>query len=46
GDIIRDLAPLVGGKGGGRADMAQGGGTAPAGIPQALAEFETLMSQG
>jgi alanyl-tRNA synthetase len=46
GDIIRDLAPLVGGKGGGRADMAQGGGTAPAGIPQALAEFETWISQG
>ncbi|HSC74663.1 MAG TPA: alanine--tRNA ligase, partial [Pseudomonadales bacterium] len=45
GDIIRDLAPLVGGKGGGRADMAQGGGTDVAGIPQALAALETWMSQ-
>ena len=37
GDIIRDLAPLVGGKGGGRADMAQGGGADVAGLPKALA---------
>ena len=27
GDIIRKLSPLVGGKGGGKANMAQGGGT-------------------
>ncbi len=40
GDIIRDLAPLVGGKGGGRADMAQGGGPDVAGIDKALAELE------
>jgi alanyl-tRNA synthetase len=45
GDIIRDLAPLVGGKGGGRADMAQGGGTDPAGIPQALAALESWIGQ-
>ena len=45
GDIIRDLAPLVGGKGGGRADMAQGGGTNAAGIPQALAALESWMNQ-
>ncbi len=29
GDLIREMAPVVGGKGGGRADMAQGGGTNP-----------------
>ena len=45
GDIIRDLAPLVGGKGGGRADMAQGGGTDVAGISQALAALESWMNQ-
>ena len=45
GDIIRDLAPLVGGKGGGRADMAQGGGADVAAIPQALAALEAWMSQ-
>jgi alanyl-tRNA synthetase len=40
GDIIRDLAPLVGGKGGGRPDMAQGGGTDVDGIDPALAKLE------
>jgi len=37
GDLIREVAPLVGGKGGGRPDLAQGGGSDPAGIPAALA---------
>ncbi len=45
GDIIRDLAPLVGGKGGGRADMAQGGGTDVAGVPNALSALENWVSQ-
>jgi len=36
---------LVGGKGGGRADMAQGGGTDLAGVPKALAELENWISQ-
>lgn len=45
GDIIRDLAPLVGGKGGGRADMAQGGGTDVAGVSKALSELENWISQ-
>ncbi len=37
GDLIREIAPHVGGKGGGRPDMAQGGGGNPSGIPQAVA---------
>lgn len=37
GDLIRELAPLVGGKGGGRADTAQGGGARPENIADALA---------
>ena len=37
GEIMKQAAAAVGGKGGGRPDMAQGGGTDPAGIPQALA---------
>lgn len=37
GDIIRDISPLVGGKGGGRPDMAQGGGDKPEKIAEALA---------
>ncbi len=37
GDLVREAAAKVGGKGGGRPDMAQAGGSDPAGIPQALA---------
>ncbi|NEV63280.1 alanine--tRNA ligase [Thiorhodococcus minor] len=36
GDLIREVAQKVGGKGGGRPDMAQAGGSDPAGIPAAL----------
>jgi len=35
-DLLREAAPAVGGKGGGKQDVAQGGGTDPAGIPEAL----------
>ena len=35
-DLIRQLGPLLGGSGGGRADLAQGGGTRPEGIPAAM----------
>ncbi len=36
GDLIKELAPLVGGRGGGRPDMAQGGGNDPGGISKAV----------
>lgn len=36
GDIVNMAAQQVGGKGGGRPDMAMAGGTEPAGLPQAL----------
>ncbi len=36
GDLIKEVTPLVGGKGGGRPDLAQGGGTDPAGLGKAL----------
>lgn len=36
GDLIREVAPLIGGRGGGRPDMAQGGGNDLAAIPAAL----------
>src|SRR3954467_14678821 len=36
GDLVNYVAQQVGGKGGGRPDMAQAGGTDPAGLPSAL----------
>ncbi|MEM9444589.1 MAG: alanine--tRNA ligase [Verrucomicrobiota bacterium] len=36
GDLMKEMAPIVGGKGGGRPEMAQGGGTDPSKIENAL----------
>ncbi len=36
GDVIREIAPIVGGRGGGKADMAEGGGTAPDKLSEAI----------
>ena len=41
GDLIKEVAPIVGGKGGGRPDMAQGGGTDATKIDDALAAAKT-----
>ncbi|TBW54497.1 alanine--tRNA ligase [Marinobacter halodurans] len=38
GDIMKKLAAAVDGKGGGRPDMAQGGGSDPSKLPDALAQ--------
>ncbi|MEW5705982.1 MAG: alanine--tRNA ligase [Actinomycetota bacterium] len=38
GDLIKKVAPLVGGGGGGRPDLAQAGGKKPEGIPKAFEE--------
>lgn len=43
GDLIKRVAPLVGGKGGGRPDMARGGGNDPAALDSALAEVEPFV---
>ena len=40
GDLVNFVAQQVGGKGGGRPDMAQAGGTEPEKLPQALASVE------
>jgi alanyl-tRNA synthetase len=39
-DLLRAAAPAVGGRGGGKSDVAQGGGTDPSGIPAALVAVE------
>ena len=43
GNIIKAIAPLVGGGGGGRPNMAQAGGKNPAGIKDALEKAATLL---
>ena len=46
GNLIKEVASLVGGGGGGRPNMAQAGGKNPAGIPDALRKAkEVIISQ-
>jgi alanyl-tRNA synthetase len=45
GEVVRAMAPPVGGRGGGKDDVAQGGGTEPDGIPQALQLVEAAVGQ-
>ena len=45
GDLIKEIAPLVGGRGGGRPDMAQGGGNNPAGIEDAVKQAHASLVQ-
>lgn len=44
GELIGPVAQMVGGKGGGRPDMAQAGGTDTAALPAALATVESWVS--
>ncbi len=46
GNIIKHLAPMVGGGGGGRPDFAQAGGKDPARLDEALAAAYTLLGAG
>lgn len=43
GNLIKEIAALVGGGGGGRPNMAQAGGKNPSGIPEALAKAEEVL---
>jgi alanyl-tRNA synthetase len=46
GDIIKEIAPAIGGKGGGRPNMAQAGGKDPEGLDRALdAVYEFVASK-
>ena len=45
GNLIREIASLVGGGGGGRPNMAQAGGKNPAGIPDALDRAKEVARQ-
>jgi alanyl-tRNA synthetase len=44
GDLVKAAAPAVGGRGGGKPDVAQGGGTDAAGIPAALQAGEQAVA--
>jgi alanyl-tRNA synthetase len=46
GDLMRQAAAAVGGKGGGRPDMAQGGGVDAGKLDEALALATTFVEQG
>ncbi len=43
GDLVKEAAKLVGGKGGGKPDLAQAGGPDPSGLDGALARVEELI---
>jgi alanyl-tRNA synthetase len=45
GDLVNFVAQQVGGKGGGRPDMAQAGGTSPEKLPEALASVRGWVEQ-
>ncbi len=45
GELVNYVAQQVGGKGGGRPDMAQAGGTNPAGLPEALQSVRSWVEQ-
>lgn len=43
GEVIREIAPIVGGRGGGKPDMAEGGGTEPGKLSEAIdASYEVI----
>jgi alanyl-tRNA synthetase len=43
GRIVQEIAPIVGGSGGGRADMAQAGGSKPENLGDALSKLEEVL---
>jgi alanyl-tRNA synthetase len=45
GNLLKELAPIVGGKGGGKADLAQGGGTEIGKVNELLANAEGALSK-
>ena len=45
GDIVKEIAPMVGGGGGGKPDLAQAGGKQPDKLPEALEMAKTLIQQ-
>ena len=44
GEVVKCIAPIIGGKGGGRAEFAEAGGRQPDKIDALLAESQTVVS--
>jgi alanyl-tRNA synthetase len=44
GDVVREIAPIVGGGGGGRPTMARAGGKDPSKLPDAIARARELLT--
>jgi len=45
GDIVKEIAPIVGGGGGGKPDLAQAGGKLPEKLPEALEKAKSIVEQ-
>ncbi|WP_028580266.1 alanine--tRNA ligase [Desulfogranum japonicum] len=45
GDVVKEVAAIVGGKGGGRPDMAQAGGSMPDKLDEAMAKVPEIVQQ-
>jgi alanyl-tRNA synthetase len=45
GQIVKELAPIVGGSGGGRPDFAEAGGRSPDKIDEMLAATEAVVAR-
>ena len=46
GDLVREVAQVVGGRGGGRRDFAQAGGDAPERLDAAFERLAALLGEG
>lgn len=46
GQLIKEMAPLIGGRGGGKPDFAQAGGTQPEGLDAAFTKLNALLTAG
>jgi alanyl-tRNA synthetase len=44
GDLVREIAAMIGGKGGGRPDFAQAGGPLAEKLPEAIERLRALLA--